>query len=260
MIPILPRFANSRERRWSLLVLLLSLSASACSNNAEPRIGPPTTIVAVSSSTVQATVNTAVVSLPSVVVKDASGHRIPNVAVTFTGSVGAGTLTGATQTTDVNGTATLGGWTFPTTAGQYTVTATVAGAVIGVTFTATALPDSPAQLHWDGDGQSALYGAVLPGALQVRLSDVYGNPTPGIAVAWQVVDGGGTFVTSDASTNVAGIARASYRLGTTPGPNKVHVSVAGQTLSSDFSSTAQGFSSEIAVGIYHTCAIEQTGI
>jgi alpha-tubulin suppressor-like RCC1 family protein len=260
-MPILPRFANSQERRYWLLFFLLSLSASACSSNTEPRIGPPATIVAVSSSTVQATVNTAVVSLPSVVVKDAAGQRVPNVVVTFTASASAGTLTGATQTTDANGTATLGGWTLPTTAGQYTVTAAVAGVGgSGVTFTATALPDSPAQLHWSGDGQSALYGAVLSGALEVTLSDSYGNPTPGIAVVWQVVSGGGAFVTSDASTNASGVARASYRLGTTPGPNLVHVSVTGQTLSSDFNFTAQGFSSEIAVGNFHSCAIAETGI
>ena len=257
-MPILPRLANSQERRCTLLLLFFSLAASACST--EPRIGPPATIAAVSSSTVQATVNTAVASLPSVVVKDASGDRVPNVVVTFTASVGAGTLTGATQTTDVNGTATLSGWTLPTTAGQYTVTATVAGVGgSGVTFTATALPDAPAQIVSSGDGQSALYGALLPTPLQVTLADQYGNPTPGIGVVWQVVDGAGTFVTMDASTNASGVARASYRLGTTPGPNKVHVSV-GQTLVLDFGSTAQGFSAEIAVGIYHSCAIAETGV
>ena len=258
MIPILSRFANSRERRSSLLVLLLSLAASACST--EPRIGPPAAIAAVTSSTLQATVNTAVASLPSVVVKDASGQRVPNVVVTFTAAVGAGTLTGATQTTDVNGTATLGGWTLPTTAGQHAVTATVAGVGgSGVTFTATALADMPAQIATSGDGQSALYGSLLPASLQVTLSDQYGNPTPGIPVVWQVVAGGGIFLTLDASTNASGVARASYRLGTTPGANKVHVSV-GQTIALDFASTAQGFSSEIAVGTFHSCAIAETGI
>jgi alpha-tubulin suppressor-like RCC1 family protein len=111
-----------------------------------------------------------------------------------------------------------------------------------------------------GNGQSALYGQRLPTPLQVALSDQYGNPAPGIAVVWQVVAGGGTFVTSDASTDATGVAHASYRLGTTPGPNKVHASVGGQALASDFGSTAQGFSAEIAVGTFHSCAIAETGI
>src|SRR5262245_50197270 len=118
MMPILPRLANSRERRWSLLFLLLSLSASACSNVVEPTNGPPGptaaafsrngpsgTFAAVSSTTLQATVNTAVANLPSVVVKNPAGHGVPNVDVTFIVGDGAGTLTGATQKTDTTGTA-----------------------------------------------------------------------------------------------------------------------------------------------------------
>src|SRR5262245_60223432 len=225
MLPILP---NSRERRCSLLVLLLALSASACSNVVEPRNGPPGpnaavfsrngpsgTFAAVSSIALQATVNTAVANLPSVVVKNPAGHGVPNVDVIFTVADGAGTLTGATQKTDTTGTATLGGWTLPTTVGQYTVTTTVEiGEFDGITFTATALPDAPAHVATTGDAQAALYGALLPTPLDVTVSDRYGNPTPGIAVVWQVVDGDGTVVTSDASTNAGGVARASYRLGT----------------------------------------------
>jgi Alpha-tubulin suppressor and related RCC1 domain-containing proteins len=258
-MPILPHPANSLGRRRPLLFLVLSLSVSACSHDVEPQIGPAATIVAVSSLTLQATVNTAAAGLPSVVVKDASGHRVPNVTVTFTASADAGILTGTTKTTDANGTATLGGWTLPTSAGQYTVTATASG-VGGVTFTATALPDAVTRIAKTGDGQSALYGALLPTPLQVTLSDQYGNPTPGIAVAWQVIAGAGSIVTSDVTTNANGIARASYRLGTTPGPNQVHASVTGGAIGSDFGSAAQGFSAQIAVGTTHSCAIGQTGI
>jgi alpha-tubulin suppressor-like RCC1 family protein len=209
---------------------------------------------------VQATVNTAVANLPSVVVKNPAGNGIPNVDVIFTASDSVGTLTGATQKTDANGIATLGGWTLPTKVGQYTVTASVSGVEgSGVTFTATALPDAPAQIVSSGDGQSALYGQLLPTFLEVTVSDQYGNPTPGVAVVWQVVDGGGTLITSNASTDTSGVARARYRVGITPGLNKVHVS-AGQALASDFASTSQGFSSEIAVGAFHSCAIAETAI
>jgi len=63
---------------------------------------------------------------PSVLVKDASGNPAAGRVVTFTATVGGGTVTGATTTTNASGIATVGSWTLGTS-GPNTLTATVEG-------------------------------------------------------------------------------------------------------------------------------------
>jgi adhesin/invasin len=77
---------------------------------------------------------------PAVRVLDASGTGVPGATVTFAVAAGGGSVSGGAQVTDLNGIATVGGWTLGSTATQ-TMTATVnAGGVSGnpVTFTASA--------------------------------------------------------------------------------------------------------------------------
>jgi alpha-tubulin suppressor-like RCC1 family protein len=47
---------------------------------------------------------------PAVQLTDPSGHPVAGVMVTFSVTAGGGSITGAIQTTDVNGIATVGGW------------------------------------------------------------------------------------------------------------------------------------------------------
>src|SRR5207237_5975441 len=65
---------------------------------------------------------------PSVIAKDASGNPVPGVAVTFAVTAGNGSITGASQTTDAGGIATVGSWTAGPTAGTNALTATSPGA------------------------------------------------------------------------------------------------------------------------------------
>src|SRR5205823_6685931 len=75
---------------------------------------------------------------PSVIVKDGSGNPVADVAVTFAVASGSGSITGASQTTNASGIATVGSWTLGTTAGTNTLTATSNGLKGSpVTFTAT---------------------------------------------------------------------------------------------------------------------------
>ena len=223
--------------------------------------GPAATLEAASAATLQATVNTAVATLPSVVVNDASGNPVPDVAVTFTGTSGGGTLTGASQSTNSSGVATLGGWTLPTTAGQYTVNAATTGiAGTGVTFTATANPDAPNAMLPSGGGQSVLYGSRLATPLQVRVVDQYGNPTPGVVVTWGSFSGAGTMEPINVATDASGVVRSNYRLGTVPGANVVRASITSRSLSVDFSATALGFTNEIGLSSHHGCALDEAGV
>ncbi len=102
---------------------------------------PVAASLAVNSGTGQsATVNIAVVTPPSVIVRDAAGDPVSGVTVTFAVTQGGGTITSASQTTNTAGVATVGSWTLGPTAGAQALTAT-SGTLSGspVTFTATAV-------------------------------------------------------------------------------------------------------------------------
>ena len=69
-----------------------------------------------------------------------NGNLLTGVTVTFTVTSGGGTVTGATQTTDASGIATVGQWVLGPNLGINTLTATAAGSgFVGnpVTFVAT---------------------------------------------------------------------------------------------------------------------------
>src|SRR5439155_10218608 len=90
---------------------------------------------------------TAALVPPSVIVTDAFGNPAAGVSVTFAPGPGSGSVTGATQTTDPSGIASVGGWTLSTTAGSNTLTAS-SGTLSGspVTFTATGTAGPAAQI------------------------------------------------------------------------------------------------------------------
>ena len=98
------------------------------------------TISANSATTVTGSTGGSASPLPSVRVLDKNGDPLAGASVTFAISSGSGTLSGAIQTTDASGTATVGNWVLG--AGPSAVTATAAGSFAGnpVTFTAVPLP------------------------------------------------------------------------------------------------------------------------
>jgi alpha-tubulin suppressor-like RCC1 family protein len=225
------------------------------------RAGPATTIAAATPVALQGTVGAPVATLPSVIAKDAAGNVVPDVLVTFATQDAGAVLTDASSTTSAAGLATLGGWTLPTVAGPYIVSATAAG-VSGspVVFTAVAGPGAPEVMQASGNGQSALYGSRLETPLHVRVVDGYGNPTPGVVVTWGSVSGAGTPEPINVATDADGVVRAGYRVGTTPGVNVVRAAIGSRNLSVDMSVTARGFTSQLGAGWHHSCALDDTGV
>ncbi|MFN2564454.1 MAG: hypothetical protein ABR499_05515 [Gemmatimonadaceae bacterium] len=221
--------------------------------------GLPATMEPASSLQLQGPAGTDLVVLPSVRIKDAGGNAVPGVPVTFTLAGGGGVVSGATQSTNAAGIATLGGWTLPTTVGQYTLHASAVG-FARIPFTATVLHGVPHTMQPSGGGQSALYGSTLLTPLQVRVVDQHGNPTPGVVVTWGSVSGLGTVEPIDAATDANGIARSRYRLGTIPGGNVVRASINSLGLSADIAATARGFTNEISTAPYNTCAIDDANV
>jgi hypothetical protein len=99
----------------------------------------PSTITAVSATSQTGSAGAPVATPPSVRVNDQTGQPLPGVTVNFAVTSGGGTVGTASATTNAAGVASSGSWTLGPTAGQNTLTATVAG-LAPVVFTATSTP------------------------------------------------------------------------------------------------------------------------
>ncbi|MEP6999384.1 MAG: Ig-like domain-containing protein [bacterium] len=166
-----------------------------------------------------ATVNTAVLVNPSVIIKDTNGNPIANVSVTFAVASGGGSVTGATTTTNASGIATVGGWRLGTMVGSNTLTATSSAG--GVTFTATGTAGAATQIVvLLGNNQTATVNTAVPIRPSVIVKDAFGNPVAGVPVTFTVTGGGGSVTGgSQTSTSDGGARSGGWTLGTTAGTN-----------------------------------------
>lgn len=164
---------------------------------------------------------------------DGNDEIVPNREVTFAVSRGDGTLRTAfassnlvrslTVLTDANGLASavymLG---TRTGAGSNRVAVGTPGSLTSVEFCATALPAPPNRIAIIpmSDQQAGIVGKPLVEPFAAVVSDISGNPVPGVAVQFRVIEGGGSFSgaeTVTANTGPDGIARALLTLGPNPG-------------------------------------------
>jgi adhesin/invasin len=180
--------------------------------------GAPASVAALSATQQTTPVSSLVASLPSVIVRDAAGNSVANVNVVFAVTSGGGQLTGATQTTNSQGVATVGSWRVGAATGTNTVTATVAG-VAPVTFTAIGAAGTPTQLIITaGDNQSAPVNRPVPIAPQVRVVDAAGNGVVDIPVTFTIGSGDGSVIVGNVVTGSDGRATVgAWILGTTLG-------------------------------------------
>jgi uncharacterized repeat protein (TIGR01451 family)/uncharacterized repeat protein (TIGR02543 family) len=135
-------------------------------------------------------------------VKDKWGNVVPNVSILFrppsSGPTavlhdGAGAMA-FTATTDAGGHASLGARSGDL-AGPYQVSATVGA--LAATFALTNATDPAGLVHvaaaaGSGAGQHATVSTAFATALSVAVSDVYGNPVPGVAVTFAAPASGAT--------------------------------------------------------------------
>jgi hypothetical protein len=126
---------------------------------------------------------------------------------------GPGVLSATTTTTGADGYARTA-WRLPTASGTYQVTANLSGASEMLAFAATANPGAPAAVaKAGGDAQTGDPGTALADPLAVRVTDAYGNPVPGVAVAFSA-GGEGSVSPAGAVTGADGTGRAQWTLGT----------------------------------------------
>jgi hypothetical protein len=156
---------------------------------------------------------TAVATGPAVRVADQDGNGVPGTSVTFVVTAGGGSVSGATQTTASDGTATLGGWTLGPSAAVNRVEARVAG-ISAAVIEARSWTISPLSIALHSIGESQTVTAA------VGDSTGTGSLTISAESRWLQ-----EIAVADTASLKAGIVRA-----TAPGSARVHVRAFGLDL------------------------------
>lgn len=197
--------------------------------------GAPAQFAKVRGDSQTGTVGSALPDSLVVRIADGNGNPVAGATVTWTVASGGGAVSPPTALTNGAGEAKTV-WTLGTAAGENTLVASVGG-LPAQTFVARATPGAPAELaKVSGDGQTATVGGTLSDSLVVRLTDRHGNAVGGVAVVWGAT-GGGQITPASSQTNPAGVAKASWQLGSTVGTQMASAGV-GTTLRVDFTATA----------------------
>ena len=169
---------------------------------------------------------------------DQDRDALSDVTVSFTVNPSSGVLSPTSATTDADGQASTA-LQFGSTAGAYTVTASVSG-LPSVTFTATATdpPRSETLEKISGDDQSKEAYQHLPDPLVVEVLDQYGAPLPDATVSFTVTPSVGVLSPASATTGSNGEASTILRFGKTTGAYTVTVTAIGINQSVTFTATA----------------------
>jgi adhesin/invasin len=205
-------------------VTITASTPSGASDNASVTVVlPPASISLVSGAGQTGKVGALLPSPAVVQVSGADGTGVPGVNVVFAAPTG-GSVGSATTTTDANGRASttlklgnvLGAQSFVATTGEFSV-AIPAVATAGDPALITAL---------SGSGQSDTVRATVA-PLVARVTDQFGNPTPGVVVSWKTSSLVAVLGSSTSTTDTDGRATMKYTLGNLPGVETVSASVSG---------------------------------
>ena len=231
--------ANSIVGSYSIVVTYGTLSVSFNLTNIAP-----SSISMSAGSSQSATITTSFGTILAAKVSDASGTGIAGLVVTFTApGSGASGLFGssltATATTNSSGIATAPSFKANSTAGSYSVTATVAGVGSPASFSLT--NDNPAAiLAQAGSVQQATINTAFPTRLTARVTNGSGVGIAGLTVTFTAASSGpsGTFsgsLTTTAVTNASGDAQASVLTANgNVGAHSVVATVAGVAIGTPF--------------------------
>jgi hypothetical protein len=187
-------------------------------------VGVPATLTMTSGSGQSATIGGTFAQPLQVTVTDANGDPVAGTTVNFSvvttagaGATFAGGGSATTAQTNANGVATSPLLSAGTTAGAFTVTATVEGVTAEATFSLTDLAGAPSTLTAGvGSGQSAELGTDFAVPLAVTVDDADANPLVGEPVTFSAPTHGASGVFAGAGTtavvltNSDGVASAPY--------------------------------------------------
>lgn len=203
------------HRRVSIVGLLVLLAPlAACDDSTGP--AAPSAVEIVSGDGQEGTVATTLDDRLVVRVVDGSGNGISGVSVSWEVESGDGSVSALDEESGSDGRAEAE-WTLGPDVGTQTLTVTVDG-VAPATFEAQAVAAVPASVEAASDATpEGTVGEELDAPVAVRVTDAFGNPTPGIAVSWSVTEGEGTVDPAGATTDADGRATTQWTLGTSAG-------------------------------------------
>jgi hypothetical protein len=219
------------NRRIILFVLVLGLALVGCEGdtiNQMPAAAIPAKME-ISSGDHQMGVVGARSDAPLVVkVYLTDGKPAENVKVVFGVKSGDAVPETEVATSDANGVA-LTFVLFGETAEEIEITASADGLDGSpLTFHAISLAADAAYLHKvSGDQQTGSAGEELPESLVVKAADNYGNPAANQTVTFEVMYGGGSVATGEATTDDEGVASTTWTLGIEAGYQTVRVYSSG---------------------------------
>jgi len=195
-----------------------------------PEQRQPAVVTLVAGSGQVGTVGSALATALTVRVTDEAGRPVLGQTVRFSvmPTVGSGHVAPETVETDADGVAAAQ-WELGPAAGPQSAEASLSTAAPGlaVQFEAVALPAAPDTLFTtSGDGQSGVVGGELNLPLVVQVTDRFGNPISGVAVAWEAL-GGGSVSAAGTVTDASGEASVRRVLGEDPGPQKARATSPG---------------------------------
>jgi hypothetical protein len=194
--------------------------------------GPPASLTILSGTPQSATVSMAFTFPLVVKATDAVGNPVSGATITFTapGNGPSAALSARTVVTDDGGSAYVMA-VANTIAGTYNVVA--ASPIPGVAprpFTLTNTPGPPTNVKAaSGTPQTAAVGKQFANALQVVVTDAFGNPIPGAVVAFSAPATGASAVLSaaTATTSAAGIASVTATANKESGSYQVFATASG---------------------------------
>ena len=225
-------------------------------------VGPAATLSMVSGNNQLGTVSRVLAQPLVVVVADQYGHVKSGVKVKWTpdslAAANVGSIRATSDTTAADGTSTAR-WTLGTVNLPQTASAAVTG-LPPVVFNATTQPDTGRLIvPVSGSGQSAPVGAVLPGALRVRVTDQFGNPIVGENIVWtDSITGGGSVSAATSKSGADGSAAITWTLGTRAGPQVLRAKVPSSGNTFTFNVTATVAFSQVMAGVYSACGVLAT--
>ncbi|MBM3907960.1 MAG: hypothetical protein FJ363_07765 [Gemmatimonadetes bacterium] len=227
-------------------------------------VGPASRLTLVSGNLQTGRVASALGQQLVVNVKDQFGFAVSGKQVTWAAGSLSGAVTPVADTTDAQGNANAV-WVLGTTAIAQSATATVAGIVTPVGFTATATADTSrrVRIHPDLSTTKTLPSAAAGGSagtLTVLVTDQYGNVVRDTVNFAVQITGGGAVTDTLVESNAAGQASTSWTLGPRVGVQTLRARLATRPTSTPvvWSDTATVLFTDIAVGNFHVCGLTST--
>ncbi len=199
----------------------------ACRDN--PAGPPPDATLTLATSGVPGVVGTAVVPVPTFVLRDAGGRALTGFPVSIAVDAGGGTLRNAPRGTTA-GPTPVGEWILGPSAGQNALVVRI-GALPPLRIEVTAVPDAPVDITPEfGTEQAGFAGDDLPQPLAAKVFDRFGNGVPGVVATFAVEAGGGSLSESSLTTDGNGIAGGlTWHLGRNGGNQVVTATANGLT-------------------------------